>query len=289
MIPSPSPNPVRGLSRAAFTLIEMMVVMALLGVILTITVTISTGSTELIGKTRARIAADEIAATTFDQIALDLHQRVVRREATVRLVKRAGGSPEGGNDELVLLTTRSGYPLLGESADRRVSAVHYRVQQHQLVQAASGYDFGSAGSQPDESNGTLKIFGMPEKGPADLRDGWFETMVPGVIRMEFTVVARNGSERVLADPPDDFRDVEALVVSLVVLDPKRTRFLKPQQRDRIAREFPDAVNGTLPLERWTPIERDLANRLPAAEVPRAALRHVRVYQRHISLRTASAL
>lgn len=268
----------------AFTLIEMLVVLALLGVVLTITVTISNGSIEMISKTRARISADEIAATAFDQLSLDLNQRLVRREATVRVVKRPAG-----NDELVMLTARSGYPVLSDRAERRASAVHYRVQKGGLVQASCGYDFGDSGVEPDEKNGALRLFDLPEEGPADLRDGWFETMVPGVVRMEFSVIGGDGEERLLADAPEDFREVESLVVTLVVLDPKRTRYLKQEHRERLAKAFPDARDGELAKSGWVAVERDLAARLPGSEFPRAALRHVRVYQRCIPLRTSSAL
>jgi prepilin-type N-terminal cleavage/methylation domain-containing protein len=252
--------------RTGFTLVELLVVIALLAVVLTITVEISRRSLEQIAQTSSRIATDKIATTTFDQISFDLQQRLLRDESTVRVVKRAVDSAEDplGNDELVLMTIRPGYPLLATSADRRVSTVHYRVDDHELVQASSGYKFGVAGTPPN---------------PA--------TLERGVIRMEYGVIIKGGAGTVTTTIPADFNTVESVVITMVVLEPTRSRMLTDTQRERIAKEFPDAVNGTLPLAEWSRIERELIDRIPTSEVPRAPLRHVRVYQRCIALRTAT--
>jgi prepilin-type N-terminal cleavage/methylation domain-containing protein len=275
--------------RTGFTLVELLVVIALLAVVLTITVEISRRSLEQIAQTSSRIATDKIATTTFDQISFDLQQRLLRDESTVRVVKRAVDSAEDplGNDELVLMTIRPGYPLLATSADRRVSTVHYRVDDHELVQASSGYKFGAAGTPPDPAQGTLKLYELPAAGPADLPDEWFRTLERGVIRMEYGVIIKGGAGTVTTTIPADFNTVESVVITMVVLEPTRSRMLTDTQRERIAKEFPDAVNGTLPLAEWSRIERELIDRIPTSEVPRAPLRHVRVYQRCIALRTAT--
>jgi prepilin-type N-terminal cleavage/methylation domain-containing protein len=272
-----------------FTLTELLVVVALLAVVMTITVEISRRALDQIAVTSGRIATDKVATTTFDQISYDLGQRLLRDETTVRVVKRAKESAENkaGNDELVMMTIRPGYPLLATTADRQASTVHYRVENHKLIQASSGYQFGAPGTPPDPTKGTLKLFGLPAAGPADLPADWFRTLVPGIIRIEYGVILKGGSGQVSVDIPADFKTVEAVVVTLVVLEPYRTRMLTDTQRERIASEFPDAVNGKLPLAEWSKAERELVDRISVSEVPRAALRHVRVYQRCISLRTTT--
>lgn len=275
--------------RGGFTLVELLVVMALLAVVLTITVEISRRALEQISQTSSRLATDKIATTVFEQVSFDLQQRLLRDESTVRIVKRAVDSSESkvGNDELVLMTIRPGYPLLATTTDRRASTVHYKIDQHRMVQASSGFAYGTPGTAPNPAQGTLKLYQLPATGPADLNNDWFRVLEPGVVRCEYGVILKGGDGSVQTTMPANFKDVEAVVVTLVILEPQRTRMLTDTQRERIAREFPDAVNGTAPLGAWSVIERELVDRIPTSEVPRAALRHVRVYQRCIPLRTAS--
>jgi hypothetical protein len=126
---------------------------------------------------------------------------------------------------------------------------------------------------------------MPATGPADLPADWFRTLVPGIIRVEYGVILKGGTGVPTTIIPADFKTVDAVVVTLVVLEPYRSRMLTDAQRERIATEFTDAVDGKLPLAEWSMAERELLDRIPASEVPRAPLRHVRVYQRCISLRS----
>jgi prepilin-type N-terminal cleavage/methylation domain-containing protein len=196
-----------------FTLIEMMVVLALIGVVLTITVNISNGSIDAIRRTQSQVVMDRIAATALDSISLDLQQRIIRREATVRVDKHAG------NDEMVLLTVRSGYPMVSSNPDRRVSKVHYQVKGHRLLHASSGYEFGGPENAPREEAGRLQLFGVPPDGPTPLPDAWFETLVSGVIRLELSALASSGQQTTLAEPPLGLRSTEAMVATLVVMDP----------------------------------------------------------------------
>lgn len=264
-----------------FTLIEMMVVLALLGVVLTVTVSVSNGALEAIRRTQSQVAMDRIAATALDSMALDLQQRIVRREPTVRVDK------ERGNDEMVLLTVRAGYPMASQNPDRRVSKVHYRVEGMRLLHASSGYEFGAPETNPSEQGGRLQLHGMPVDGPAPLQEGWFETLVSGVIRLELSALAASGERTALAEPPLGLWHTDAVVATLAVLDPARTRMLNDEQRARIAREFPDARDGVVPFDEWAEIAETLPQRIPAAEVPPTALRHVRVYQRVIPLRNTN--
>lgn len=265
---------------AGFTLVEMLVVLALIGVVLTITVQISNGALDAIRRTQSQISMDRIAATTLDSIALDVQQRIVRREATVRVDKQAG------NDEMVLLTIRSGYPMVSGNPDRGVSKVHYQLDGNRLRHASSGFEFGGPTSDPREDAGRLQLHGVLQDGPAPLPDAWFETLVSGVIRLELSALAASGPQTALADPPLGLKETDAVVATLVVMDPARTRMLTDGQRARIAAEFPDARDGANPFDEWAAIESRLTQRIPASEVPPVALRHLRVYQRVIPLRTS---
>ena len=271
---------------AGFTMVELLVVMALLAVLLVMTSIFGNRSVALIGDVSSRVATDRIATAAFEQIARDLEGQVIRREVTMRVVKKAGN----GDDELVLITRRFGLPTRADEADRRVSTVHYRVTDHILRQGSDGYRFGDSSSRPSEEEGLLDLHGLPELGPDDLDDDSFRTLAAGVLRLEIGFVVRktDGSTRIEAAEPVAPDRAEALIVSLVVLDPERTRMIDGGQRARIAAEFADAVPGKLVADQWMDTARELAGKSDSLSVPGVALRQVRVYQRRIQLAAAAS-
>ncbi len=271
-------------SRAAgFTLVELMVVLMLMSVLLVLTTSFGNRSMELIGQISSRAATDRIAAAAFEQLARDLDQRVVRREVTLRVEKNEGA----GDDELVLITRRSGLPLEATEADRQVATVHYRVDDHDLWQGAAGCRFGQELSPPAAGTGMLEIHGLPDDGPEDLPLESSQPLAAGVLRMEmsFVVSAADGSSRVQAAAPVAPDRAEALVVQLVVLDPDRSRMIDAAQRSRIAAEFKDSKDNEIPGESWRRTALELGGRAESLAVPAVALRQVRVYQRRFSLAT----
>lgn len=264
-----------------FTLVELLVVMMLLSVLMVLTSAFGSRSLDLIGQVGSKSAADRIAELVFEQIARDIDQRVIRREPTMRVEK----NDSEGDDELVLVTRRFGLPERAEEADRRVATVHYRITDHVLLQGAEGFRFGDPATPPSREDGTLEVYGLPAEGPEELDDDSLQPLAGGVIRMEFAFVApgADGALEIVADPPASPVRPESLIVTLVVLDPERTRMIDPDQRVRIADEFPDAKDGETPAESWQEIALGLAGRADVLGVPAVALRQVRVYQRRVSL------
>ena len=266
---------------AGFTLVELLVVMMLLSVLMVLTSAFGNRSLDLIGQVGSKSAADRIAELVFEQIVRDIDQRVIRREPTMRVEK----NDSEGDDELVLVTRRFGLSERAAEADRRVATVHYRITDHVLLQGAEGFRFGDPATPPSREEGTLGLHGIPAEGPEELDDDSLHPLAAGVIRMEFAFVApgADGALEILADPPASPVRPEALIVTLVVLDPERSRMIGPGQRVKIAAEFPDAKDGETPGDRWQEIAGGLAGRADVLGLPAVALRQVRVYQRRVSL------
>jgi len=257
--------------RPAFTLIELIVVMAILIMVLVLTATISSRAIDMRSATKARIVAGRNAAAFLRQFEADLAQRITRREARAHFDKQAG------NDEISLLTQRPGYSLANTAADRRAALVGYRVKRQMLERAASGYGFGDLAARPDEKSGTLALAQVPVTGPLPSADRLYQVIAPGLIRLEFSFLVREGKSRVVrAEPPRDQEQIEAVVATVVTLDPDRCRMLDEGQFRLISAEFPDAIDGELPGEKWTGIAASLARKLP--KVPKPATQQVRVYQ-----------
>jgi prepilin-type N-terminal cleavage/methylation domain-containing protein len=283
LVPQPFPpsSPWRG-SHKAFTLVELISVMALVGIILLVAMSVSNSSLDNIRQSRARIAADEIASTAFDQITLDLQQRLARNETIAQIEKNTG------NDELILMSTRPGYPPPSPTGayDRRASTVQYRVSDGQLVQAASGCQFGST---PADA-GTLKLYNTTGNlADLDATSYPFLRLAPGVLRMELSALKSSG----IVASPGNINQSDALIVTLVVLDPARAKMLSSTQWNTIANEFTDAADvesSAAPLadqmlfQTWNAKLSTLLQNTSFSGIPRSVLQHVRVYQRCISLR-----
>jgi hypothetical protein len=251
-----------------------------------LTSTFGNRSVNLMSDVSSRVAADRIATVAFDQIARDVEGQVIRREVTMRVEKQQGN----GNDELVLITRRLGLPLQASEADRRVSTVHYRVRENALWQGVTGYRFGDSSTRPSEEEGMLNLHGLPDKGPEDLDDASFQPLAAGVLRMEigFVVSKSDGSTGIEAAEPAAPDRAEALIVTLAVLDPSRSRMIDDSQRSRIAAEFGDAKPGKLTADEWMDTARGLVGKMESLSVPAVALRQVRVYQRMIVLPGAAS-
>jgi len=262
-----------------FTLVELLLTMTLFSIIMLIATVILRNSLDILSFTSSRVASDRIAAGSLEQIALDIHQRVERREPTMRVVKN------NGNDELVILTGRRGYPELSETAERQVSTVHYRVENNKLRQAASGYRYGEIDIEPGEAGneGSLKLFDLPAMSPEDLPEDWFIEFMPGVLRLEFSFMNSGENSTISADPPANLSETTAIIINVVVLDPRRSRALSDSQLELIAAQFEDASNNTLLHEVWSETALDLVTTMPTGSVPLDSLRHVRAYQHIVPL------
>ena len=256
---------------AGFTLLELLVVMVVMSMFLLLTTTVSRDALSLHGSTKARLTTDRHAAAFLRQFEADVSQRVNRADAPVRIEKQQG------NDGISFVTLRQGYAIRGSTAERRVSLVSYRIAGNMLERAASGYGFGKAPDRPDEKVGRLALKEVPETGPEPPDPAAFQAIAPGVIRLEFSFLVREGDRTVvLGRRPSDGRQIIAVVATLAVLDPDRRGMLDDSQIGLIAAQFPDAFDNILPMPSWEQIATDLGYRMPG--FPPAPLQHVRVYQ-----------
>jgi prepilin-type N-terminal cleavage/methylation domain-containing protein len=257
--------------RPGFTLIELMVVMAVLSIFLLLTAVVSREALDMYSATKARIVSERNSAAFMRQFGADVAQRVDRLEARARVVK------EVGNDEISLLTQRQGYTLREVTADRQASLVSYRIERNMLERAASGYGFGTAQQRPDEQAGTLSLARVPVEGPLEPAEKAFQVIAPGIIRLELSFLVREAGKWVMrADPPLDQQQIEAVIATVVTIDPDRSRMLDEARLRLIGAEFPDARDNELPYEKWSEAAANLSRNLP--KIPRPVLQQVRVHQ-----------
>lgn len=257
--------------RRGFTLLELLVALAVVGVVLTTSATITSHALSIHRTARSRLDAERTASTVCGQLRGDLAARVRRAEAPVRFTKRPG------NDTLTLLTARRGIPLQAPTADRRVTIASYRVADHRLERAAAGLAFGDdPAARPSLDRGTLALLEFPAEGPEPPADDAFQPLAPAVFRLELSFLLTGTNSKPAAQPPADPADVAAVVVTLATLDPARRRMLDDAQLERLAGRFPDAADGSHPAGRWSEAAASLVRELP--DFPREPLQRVRVHQ-----------
>ena len=258
-------------SERGFTLIELMVVMAVLSMFLVMTTIVTRNALDLHGATRARLVSERNAAAFMRQLDSDIFQRVNRREAPAKINK------QDGNDVIALLTRRQGYAVHGATAERGVSLVSYRIKRNMLERAASGYGFGSTLERPAEDLGTLALKEIPTEGPADPAAKAFQVIAPAIIRLEFSFLVREDNKHLLrAKPPTDPAQIVAVIATIATLDPDRSRMLSDTKLGSLSKRFPDALDNELPIKKWTDIAANLTRQMP--NMPHSALQQVRVYQ-----------
>jgi len=265
-------------TKRGFTLLELMVSMAIISVVLTLSASILNHALSAQRSARARLESQRAANALFGQLRHDLAERVQRAATPVRFTKKPG------NDELTLITKRYGFAVQADSADRRASIASFRVRDHQLERAAGGFEFGTdPAARPDLAKGTLSLLDIPPEGPEPPTDDAFQTLTPGVFRLELTFLLSSADNPISATPPADPSQVEAVIVTALSLDPSRRRMLDKNQLDRLAEQFRDAEDGQLPADKWSESAYSLTSTLPG--FPLDPLQNVHIHQSIFSLRT----
>jgi prepilin-type N-terminal cleavage/methylation domain-containing protein len=271
------PYPSSRTGRRGFTLMELMVSIAIITIILLLTAQVSDSALEVTRRTAARLAAQRETSVAAHQLRADFAQRIQRLDTPVRFEKNPG------NDSLALLTKRLGYPDRTETPDRAVSLTEYRIETdapgksgNGLLRASSGIGFGDLAMRPSLENGTLALASIPKMGPKKLDARHFQMLAPGVIRLELSFLINDEMQPIRMEAPDEQELIDGVIATVCILDPGRRGGLKDDQLTRIAEQFDDAVDGKFPIDDWL----QTLNHLPAQlqGFPKATLRHIRVKQ-----------
>lgn len=273
--------------QGAFSLVEVLVAMAVLALMLILSFTLINSATQSTRSTERRIDSSEAIRQIFDRMADDLRSAVIEDPVTVIVGKSNTGDPATAiNDSLAMLTlgraakadySAAGYP--------RMSGVGYTIGHHEGDLLATG--------KPSSTPATLslsRILGSAkwddlltgflaelddsiDAGIEDNANTRFAAHAfgPGVVRMALSIHAKDGGiysttssqlPRLAMFPtgsstrmangdstPLDMSAVEAITVALAVLDIK-SLVLVGGELDTIAMNLPRPADGQLPFEAW---------------------------------------
>lgn len=260
-----STSPQRG-----FTLMELMVTMAVLSIIMVMALQVTETARNAIRISEARALNDTIARRAFDPLAEDLGKILIREDARIEFESRPG------NDNIAFLALRRGPSAGEEIGDREVSLIRYSMiddpQEGPLfVRGALGYQFDGAGGDALVLNATAAFPTIPE--------GNFQSVSKNMLRfeVEYLVESANGITReVIA--PDTSKDLRGVIITVATLDDRSLRGVGISRLPELASKFPDATAAENTLKAWTEIRDDLA-KSGLGGYPKQALETLRCYQR----------
>lgn len=265
----------------AFSLVELLVVLAILSTLCALLVKLTGETQGLVGSNMHRMDADSQAQLVFDRLSLDLAGIPDRVDLPWSIDNHAGST--------ALLKFLSGVASSGD--ERKLSLIAYRLAPDTsthpgmpcLQRAAKGVNW-------DHKAMGLKTNGIPVtfddlSASLALSDPDFDVLSTGVFRISVHCLRRdNGTiQNTLPLTPaktPDLQNLAGLAVTLVVVDSNSLKFLTPVQADSVAAVFTLPPDGTLPGSRWSELSN---NPETFAGIPKLIARSIRIYQRFFQI------
>jgi prepilin-type N-terminal cleavage/methylation domain-containing protein len=256
--------------RAGFTLIELIITMSILSIILVMALQVTESARNAIRLTASKSSNDAYARTAFDRINRDLSQMLVRKDARIEFKSMSG------NDEIAFLTQSKGFTANGKIGERGVSLVTYSLLHDpamgaKLLRGSLGHLFTNISSDALKLDENLPF---PVIAPDNL-----QTLSNNVIRFEVEYLVLGDTGVTLdINPPITSEKLRGLVITLVTLDNRGRRAVKPGNLQSLAARFPDAAVGTNTLKIWS-LKRDDFAKSGIPGLPKDVLQSIRCYQR----------
>jgi hypothetical protein len=308
-------------SLRAFTLLEMMAAMAVLIMLVVLVAQIMNGATRTTGSSRQRLSADAEARMIFDRMAADFAGMVNRKDVDFLFQKNAGNdsafffsmapalSPANPalTDPVALVGYRIGEDFKLERLGKGLSWNEPAPDGIVFLTFPALTPPRVPTTPPDAIPGsTLKSSSFNNyltPGPRAAGSP-FHVLGQNVLRLEFSFLLRatGGQPAEHSEGPynqshagffsgGDFdnrkglglNDVEAIIVTIVVMDAKSRALLSDAQVGELGGKFPDATANETPAKAW----QDQVNLLAqSGGIPKSAAAQIRVYQRMFFLNSA---
>lgn len=318
-IQSPNRQITKSPNSPAFTLVELLVSMAVLALMMVLISQLFNSAMVVTGPGNKHMDADAQTRAVFDRMAIDFSQMVKRTDVDYYL--KDPNTNQNGNDQLAFYSQVPGYFITGTSPQNQspVSLVAYRVNSDNsspYYNKLQRYGCGLVWSVP---SGTPVVFSSSSTTslPNTISQNWphatdpaaadsnYELSGPQVFRMEYYYVLRGqtvaGSSypAILSDIPWDvripnhtsvngLRDVAAIGVALAVIDPKSRILVNDAQLAQLAGKLNDFPHTDTSTGNNTTNPGDLEAQWQGAinnanangiTIPHVVLANLRVYSR----------
>ena len=248
---------------AGFTLVELLVAMAILAVILVGTVQITGVAQGSVRWAEKKIAGDSGARQLTALLERDLREMIRRPDAPFDFMVQPG------NDALAFLATRAGYARGDTAADRSASLVRYEADPDgRFTRACLGFGYEGEDTVPLD----------PAAALPDIPDENRQVVSDTVFRVEFEFLVDDGAKVVRQQKAPATLDLlRGIVTTVAVLDPQSRGVLNAGDLPKLTALFDDSRDAETPATDWTATV--LANTTRGTSgIPADVFRGVRVYE-----------
>jgi|GEM_PF-2805497 len=267
-----------------FTLIELMVAMAVFVMMALLLVGLTEGTMRVTGQSQRRISADAGARQVLDRISADVARAIVRVDLPFRVDKTAG------NDGISFLANVDGY-----TAGRGMSVISYNGSNGTLQRGVDATSWTNGSDEIDVMEFTSVATAAATAGYLEVPGTNYELIAKDVFRLEIAFLmgdgtikadigtAANGTSRVgsLASssgtPASD--TIKAVIIGIASIDERAREALGTAGVAALQGAFPDVSAGQKDLiETWDGYALD--SRVADSPLVRES---IRVYQRYIPI------
>jgi type II secretory pathway component PulJ len=276
----------RASSKEGFTLVEILVAVAVLMILVVLVAQIVGSASSLTAAGHKRMDADDEARLVMDRIAADLSGMPRRSDLSLLLVNNRG------NDELYFVSRSPGYAPLRSASNSGMTLVGYRVNTNGFQRVGKGLGWDDLAYSGTITNGIKDPDDYHTIAPSVLRVEYALLMKPGTINYDASETNKIGSNS-LVNPSylktnclgQAINNVAALQVVIAVLDQTSRKIVSPTSLEGLGGDgvfsdfYPlgaDASASGVRFGQWI-------QNAPKAPAPKAAAGQIRIYQRHFPI------
>ena len=275
-------------NQRGFTLIEMLVAIAVLTILIVIVSTLFTSASNVTSTGTKRMDIDSELRPVFNRIAVDLAKMVKRSDVAAHA--KTQGSTQTGNDLIAFYSLVDGFFPTSNTAEKRqpqTTLVSYRINpSFRFERMAKGLAFAGQHPSPPLLFGTANTIAAnwSTATSSNAPDADYSVVAAGVFRFEYYYILKSTGAASEAPwpaiPQINVTDIGALAVNIAVIDP-RSRALVTDSAiaDLVGRmtDYEQAMGTTGLIEAWQTTIDGTTN------IPRVALQNIRLYQRIFTL------
>ena len=265
--------------RGAFSLVEVLVAMAVFLFMAVMVASITGGVSRIAGQSQRRMSVDGSVRQSLSRISADFSRAIIRSDLPFRIEKKSG------NDSLIFLAAAEGY-----SSGRGITMLGYQVANESLQRGAEATTWTSNGSSALSFTSVANA--ATSKSYLSIDSANYEILESDIFRMEIaflmgdgsiksTVGTNAGGTSYIASFASTARTVSsdairAVIVTVAAVDSRARALMTPSEYSQLADKFSDATPGSDPLTTWKGY---LTN--SAVVLSQPVREGIRIYQRYI--------